>query len=182
MTLNELQDAIVSTLATALGSTITVSACDGEYSADSIRRYASAAPAVHVAITGFDSDKTIISGEATAEVKPVLFLTTKRTPLVSPGRGVQILATSVLRSISEVGQVWGLNDPAQAPRNIKGKNLYASDLDKMQVALWAISWSQLVDLVSGDESYDDLELLHADYDLAEPDGTYEATDEIDLTE
>lgn len=182
MNLLDLREGFVTTVEAAfVGSTppVTVDTHGGEYSLDAIRRYAQKAPAVIVSVLSVDSDKAQLETQATGTVHMAAFVMDRSHAGNPRGDSALDLVTRLLRVITTSGQFWGLDGCLAAPSNIKARNLYAPDLDGVGIALWSVTWGQLVDLTDDELDQDELLHLHADYDLGPtPDGVVEATDNI----
>jgi len=178
MNILELRTGAKNTIAAAM-TDVTVSTHGGEYSLDAIRRYASKAPSVVISILGCDTDKSpLVTFAGLARMSAFVF---DRSHANNPrGDSALNLVTLLLRVLATPGQFWGLDGCLSAPQDIRARNLYTPDLDGVGVALWAVSWGQLVDLTNDDEAeLDDFDHLHADYNLGPvPDGNVEAEDDV----
>jgi hypothetical protein len=80
------------------------------------------------------------------------------------------------------GNLWGLD--ISAPERIEATNLYSGKTDEKGITVWAATWEQVVTLLSTDMESDDtlgeFKKFHADWDLAPPDGQYDASDDVSL--
>jgi len=185
MNLLELRAGAASAIRTGLvgqeGRTVTVGTHGGEYSLKEIQRYAQKAPAVIISVLSCDTDKSpLVTIGATAHMAAFVM---DRSHAGDPrDENALDLVTRLLRILAAPGQFWGLTGCLSAPQNIRSRNLYAPDLDGIGIALWAVTWAQLVDLTDDlGLELEDFNILHVHYDLGpEPDGVLEAEDEIEL--
>jgi hypothetical protein len=175
MNLLEFRAGIATYLDTAIPNTY-IYTHDGEFGVKEVKRYARQTPAIVIALAGLKSQKNPVT---IADVLVTAAVLTDNRPQNLKGDGVLNTATLLLRELVAVGQFWGLDD-ISAPKNVQMKNLYGTDLGKLGVTMWGASWHQSVDLTSDSETFDDLELIHCDYDLGPvPDGEIEAQDDIE---
>ena len=176
MNLLELREGIAAKLDTELTG-VFVATHEGEFRIDDVRRYAQRTPAVIVSLGGFDGNQNQIVSKSGALVSCMLVIFTENRPANLKDKGSLSLVTQVYRLLTNK-QFWAMDD-LSAPRNIKGKNYYSTGLDKLGVSLWSIGFDTEVDLYDDSESFDDLNLIYAEYDLGpDPDGTIESTDQI----
>ena len=183
MNLATFRDAIVDYFDSTF-SELNVSSHGGELDLQSVLRYAKADPALVVSITQAETDKS--QGDGVRFTVRVSAVVSARSRAGEPKdeRALRI-GSYVLREVAAFpAQTWDITSvDVQAPRNIRGVNLFSTEIDKHQLALFGISWEQLVDITADTaEEYDDYETFFAEYNLGPvPDGEVEAEDTVDLT-
>lgn len=188
MNLAGFRDAVADHMTTTFAGSETgglnVSVHEGEFDLDAVRRYSKSDPALVIALLEAETDKNPIGDGILFDTTMVgVVLARSRAGEPKDSRALRI-GTYVMREIAKNGQTFGINlVQVQAPTEIKGRSLYSAELDQKLVSLFGISWKQMVECTpDAEEPLDDLDLIHVDYDLGpEPDGDYEAEDDIDLT-
>lgn len=155
-----------------------VEAHGGRFDLDEIKRLAAKSPSMLVACLGVLSARANSAGETEAVCKWAAFVLTTDKRAVPRDVGALTLVAAVLPVIPD--NRWEV-DGVNVPRNVRADNLFSTALDKIGVALWAVTWDQEITLGGLDESTLDLfALMHVDWDLATPDETFEAVDDIEL--
>ncbi|SPD73813.1 conserved hypothetical protein [uncultured Desulfobacterium sp.] len=150
----------------------------GRFDLEELKRLAQRSPSMLVACLGVVSARANSAGETEAVCKWAAFVLTTDKRGVARDVGVLALVAAVLPVIPD--NCWGV-DGVNSPKNIRADNLFSTALDKIGVALWAITWDQEITLGGLDEgSLDLFALMHVDWDLAPPDGTFEAVDDVEL--
>lgn len=153
-----------------------------------LKEYAKKAPAVFVAI-----ERLMVEQQGGL---PVAFVGVTAVVLAKDAAGIKrdakalIIVQALLNELARFpNQFWGLSF-VSVPQRVGAENLYSRRLDDEGVALWAVAWSQdvqLDDLPAGD-GLDDFALLSAKWDLAPRDNdaplgeVTEAEDLIDVDE
>ena len=151
----------------------------GRFDMEEIKRLALKSPCVLVSCLGVSNIRANSAGETEALCKWAAYCLVDDKKGVSRDVGVLALVSAVLPVIPD--NCWGLDDDLCVPQNIRADNLYSSSLDKIGVALWAVTWDQEITLGGLDDSTLDLfETMHTDWDQAEPDETLEAEDDLTL--
>jgi len=170
------RQAIVDDLKAALPG-VTVTSHRGRFdNAAEIQRFALKAPQVLVACVGF---KPVSPGGGMVQLRGrwVVFVITKDAPKLERDAGALALAETIERRIEE--NTWGL-DSLSAPTDIDARNLYAGQIDKLGVALWAVTFDQVDSSPAVDQATLDtlgvFATFHQDIDVAPADG------QIDITE
>lgn len=137
-----LRTAVVEQLRAFLPDNVLVETHGGRFNGAELRRYATRAPAVLVAAMSIPE---LVDGSG--PVRPVVqlaaFIVTRDVPQVTRDEQGLTLTEALLRHIP--GNRWGLVN-AQLPARINGENLYSGEIDKLGVAMWAVSWRQEVSL------------------------------------
>lgn len=173
MSLLALRQAVVDDLKVALPG-VTVVAHRGRFdNAAEIQRFATKAPTVLVACVGF---KPFNPGGGLVQLRArmVLFVITRDAPQLERDAGALALAEAI--ELRVPGNTWAL-DSLSAPTDIEARNLYSGQIDKLGVALWAITFDQVDSNPAVDEdSLGVFATFHQDIDIAPADG------QIDITE
>jgi len=183
MNLATYRDAIVDYFDTTF-SELNVSAHGGEFDLQSVLRYAKADPALVISVNQAETDKSQHDGVIFNVRVSAVVMARSRAGEPKDERALRI-GSYVMRELATFpGQTFGITTAdLQAPRSIRGVNLFSTEIDKHQLALFGISWVQLVDITPDTaEAYDDFETFFAEYNLGpDPDDEIEAEDTVDLT-
>jgi len=183
MNLASYRDAIVDYFDTTF-SELNVSAHGGEFDLQSVLRYAKADPALVISVNQAETDKSQRDGVVFNVRVSAVVMARSRAGEPKDERALRI-GSYVMRELADFpGQTFGITTAdLQAPRSIRGVNLFSTEIDKHQLALFGVSWEQLVDITPDTaEAYDDFETFFAEYDLGpDPDDEIEAEDTVDLT-
>jgi len=185
VTLDEFQTAIATTIAAQV-PTANVDTHGGEYTWEAISRYAANDPCIMISLAGAKVEQGTFPSQMTAHVSVAVSVITQTRAGAAGGRHTRGLryTTELLRVVNQFGQYWGLpasNKCLQVPKGLRAENLYSSKLDSNDIAMWGVTWKQMVDLIDDTAIPIDFELFHADYDLAPTDGEYEASDDVDVS-
>lgn len=143
--LNQARDAIVQGIKTALPELRTCEPHGGRFAAGELARWSRKAPGVLVAalrIPAVRQDKSQLT-----EVQWGAFIVTKDSPQASRDQVALDYAEALVRVIRN--QRWGLSG-AQAPQNLSADNLFAAEIDRQGIALWAVTWRQAIALTLND--------------------------------
>lgn len=137
MTLAELRAGIIADLQNRIGNSVKVAGHGGRFSADELQRYGTVAPAVLVAILGL-ADLQQQGSTVDASVACAALVVTADRPGLSRDLG----ALGIITTLAPVlpGQDFDLD--VSGATNVRADNLYSAQVDKLGVALWAISWRQ----------------------------------------
>lgn len=150
-TLNQIQDAIVSTIKSGLTDLKTVEPHGGRFDAGEIKRVSARAPAAFVSILN-----TRQAGRSDSDVVTIgLFVSAKDLPGNHRGAQAGALVSALLALVKN--NRWGLDDAEGIPQGVNSRNLYGTNVDRQGIALWAITWQQQFEI--GDEP--DLEELNS---------------------
>jgi hypothetical protein len=174
----ELRDEITAGILAGIPTLGSCQTFGGRLAQGDIKRFAMKSPAVLVACLGIPSIQDDGGGEIDAVCTWGAFVVTTDRPQLPRDTGalaiVAALATLIPNNYWD-GKATGI------PEKIKGDNLYNGSIDGAGVALWVVTWQQKTTLGGLDMGdLDDFLLLHADYDLAPPDGVIEALDDINV--
>lgn len=141
MSLVDVRSAIVATLAAALPAGTSVEAHRGRFdSAAEIQRFATKAPAVLVACV---RSQVLNPGSGLLVVRAswALFVITRDRPQLPRDTGALALTEALLLTVG--GNSWGRSDVGE-PTDLEATNLYAGTVDNLGVALWAVTFEQLI--------------------------------------
>jgi hypothetical protein len=170
-----LRSAIVSAIDDGIPTLKTCQAHGGKFDLKELMRWAVQAPAVLVSVLGGNIQRE--GGANVIDLRVAAFI-------VTPGSSASHRDAAVLTIVDAIAALacnnaWDYSQ-ASAPQNIKCENLYAGDIDQKGVALWAVTWTQNVDVGEIDASeLDDLKTVWAQWDLAPADGILDAEDNIE---
>ncbi|MEX0732844.1 MAG: hypothetical protein WED00_05685 [Aquisalimonadaceae bacterium] len=143
------REAITAGIKSALPELRTCETHGGRFDRGELQRLSRRAPAVFVAALGVPS-----VAETPRAGLPLVgwaaFVIVSDTPQVSRDVIALDYAEALLRLINDNGKGhrWGL-DGAQKPERLAADNLYSGSLDKMRVAMWAVTWRQGIHLTPG---------------------------------
>lgn len=174
MSLLDVRASIVTTLSAALPKGTSVQPHRGRFdSAAEIQKFAAKAPAVLVAFVGA-AMRQPGSGLAQMPANWAIYVITRDVPQLPRDAGAIALVEALMLQIG--GNCWGRTDLA-APSEIRAQNLYAGSIDNLGVALWAVTFDQLVTDPEVDvTTLNDFVTFHQDIDMTPADG------QIDITE
>ena len=177
MSLAGLYSGTIAHLDSALPEEVRVYGHEGPFSIpQDIERCGVKAPCVMV---GFDRGRVSVEGGmAVAEVDVLLTLLVKHSGGVKRAPGALDLLTRVLQVVHS--NDFGV-DCASSPTGIVARNFYRPDLAELGCAVWAVGYTQKMDLPPDLDGVA-VPFLGANvsWDLEETDGLYEATDTIKL--
>lgn len=169
MSLLSYREAIVADIKAAIPTLRTVETHRGRFdSAAEIKRYGLAAPAVLIAITAGDP-APIASGTLRIDAGVALYVITRDQPQLARDAGALAIVEALLRHAQD--NLW--RDAAlAAPKNFRAANLYAGAIDKLGVALWAVTFDQAVEIepTLDPATLAAFEIFHQDTDIAPADG------------
>jgi hypothetical protein len=144
-----LRSAIVASLAAKLGATIDVDEHGGTFNEAELKRFATKAPAVRVAIVGVGKASRFADGRLRV---PVRFAAVVVTRDAAPGgakiprdAAALLLATAVELAVG--GNRFGLEGMFQ-PTDLEARSEYSGPVDTLGVALWQVTWTS--DALIGD--------------------------------
>lgn len=169
MSLETLRDAVVATISAAVGPEIACEPHGGRFDAAELKRVSTKAPAVFVAVLGY-RDLAYANGLYQANVAWGAFVVARDR------RGVHrdLVATAVMDRLALIvpEQTWSTDACLGTPQAVRGDNLFSSGVDKLGVAMWAMTWQQtmvLAEAMDADQltSLDPFATLYARYPLAD---------------
>ncbi len=181
MTLLSMRDDIVETLGDgALGDlSVKVRAHAGRMdSKEELLRIAMSAPCVLIACLGFPRN-TLQSGQPRAGARWGAYVITRGA--VDEKRDAAALAIVEVLLANIMGNRWGVAG-AGNPDGLRAENLYSAKIDNQGVAMWAVTWTQDIDLspLVDPETLDAFETLNSEIDMVEADEVVDAEDSIEL--
>ncbi len=144
MTLDDLRQAIADQIKAKLPELRDCRAHAGRFDLGELRRVATKTPAVFIACLGVKESELRESGECDADLVMAAFVVT------SDVRGLprDLSALNIIEFLLLYlpGKQWGLGGKAFQAREVQAQNMYAGDVDKAGIALWAATWRQKVRL------------------------------------
>lgn len=182
MTLNDVRIAIVNTLKadTALAALkVNTRTHRGRFTLEDLKTVAARPMSILVSCLAIKK-ADLQAGQVDCRCVWGAFVVTVDKPQMSRDEAALIIVTRLMMKIP--GNRWGLD--ISAPEEIEAMNLYSGKTDEKGMVIWAITWEQDIALPittdADEDSLDDFLKFHADWDLADPDGQYEATDDVTL--
>ncbi|NDV20922.1 hypothetical protein GO013_16040 [Pseudodesulfovibrio sp. JC047] len=139
MSLETLRTGIVGSIDAVTPDSVTCDSHGGRFDEKELRRISAKAPAAFVAMLGF-SDLKASGGDYEAVVSWGIFVVAKDIPKVSR----DLVALSVVDVLARhvAGNTWGMDDVLGVPVGVRADNLFAASIDKIGVAMWAVTWRQ----------------------------------------
>lgn len=179
MSLVSLRSAIITKVAERFTFLKAVEAHGGRFDADEITRIAVKTPAAFVSMIGVPRVETI-GGQPTLAARWAIYLVAKASPTELKKRDEVVLEVAEALTAFVHGNRWSV-ETAHVPKNLRIENLYTPAVDRMGIALCAVSWEQASDLAALDlTTLDAFEMFFAAYDLAAQDGQIDTRDQLDL--
>lgn len=177
--LDTLRDAIVATLHAAFPVLPSVEGHGGRFDLPELQRMGAQTPALRVVVLQVPEAMDSAAGSFDLAAEIAVFVVTRDAPQ-KPKDAAALATVSQLLTVIP-GNRWGL-DFIDHPETVRADNLYSAPLDKVGIALWAISWRQIVRLERDgvEAALVDLKTFVTDYYLppvTDPPGTPAATDE-----
>ena len=131
------RQAIVTSLGNALGNPVLVEAHGGRFGRAELARYSKRAPVVLIAAMSLPS-----VGERGSMTLPTVqfaaFVICRDAPGEPRDTQALTLAEALVRHIT--GNRWE-QESVQRPERINAENLYSGEIDRLGIAMWAVSWS-----------------------------------------
>lgn len=182
MTLDDVRTAIIDTLkndAALKSLSVDVRPHRGDFTYENLKGIAARPMTCLVSFLGV-KEADLQAGEVRCRCQFGAFVVTTDRPKVPRDSAALVIVTRLLMAVP--GNLWGLD--ISAPENVAADNLYPAG-DDQALALWAVTWEQPVAFdvtdLNDDSILDDFLRFHADWDLGpEPDGQYEASDDVTL--
>lgn len=143
MSLETLRTGIVNNIDAITPDNVTCDSHGGRFDEKELRRVSAKAPAAFVAVLGFNDLKES-GGAYEAIVSWGIFVVAKDTPK-APRDLVALSIVDVLaRHVPE--NTWDMDTVLGKPVGVRADNLFAASIDKIGVAMWAITWRQHMQL------------------------------------
>lgn len=139
MSLLTLRQAIVDDLKANVPNLKTCEGHGGRFDATELKRVAMRAPAVFVACLGLADVEEGHDGVA-GTLTWGAFVVTRDTPGSSRDQAALAVLQAILVRLP--GNRWGLDQAEGRPERVSAQNLYSATVDRLGVALWAVSWRQ----------------------------------------
>ncbi len=143
MSLVQFRDAVIAAIGTTLPGLHEVAAHEGRFSAESLKRFATRAPGVRVAVLAMEDPKEAASGEIDWRVRIAAFVVTKDEPGLSRDDGALNIAGALATLIA--GNRFGL-DFAGAAKPPRAQTMMSTELAKTGATIWAVEWTQVLRL------------------------------------
>jgi hypothetical protein len=144
-----LRAAIVATLKTKLGDGVDVDSHGGTFDLAEVKRFATKAPAVRVAIVGVGRASRYADGRLRVPVRLAAVVFTRDAASggdkIPRDTAALLLATAVELAVG--GNRFGLEGVFQ-PTDLEARSEYSGPVDNLGVALWQVTWTS--DALIGD--------------------------------
>lgn len=145
--INQVRDAIVATIKAELPELKDCQTHGGRFDLEELKRVSRRAPAVLVSAVQIPALADNRANQM--RVRWVAYLIVKDAPGASRDVAALDYTEALMRLVK--GNDWGLKS-LQRPENIAADNLYSGGSDRNGMALWAVSWQQVVNLSHADIS------------------------------
>jgi hypothetical protein len=139
-----LREAVVASFRAKLGAAVNVDSHGGTFDLDEVKRFATLAPAVRVAIVGAGRASRYADGRwcVPARFSAVVFTRdTAEAAKVKRDAAALLLASAV--ELALASNRFGLEGVFQ-PEEVDGRSEYSGKLDTLGVALWQVTWTSRV--------------------------------------
>ncbi len=146
--LNAYLEAVASAINERLPELASCEIHPGRFTVDELRRFATKAPAVRVALLGLTSGPHA-SGQRAVEAHIAVYVATTKKPELPRHVGA-VNIVEVLADFIPESQFECTGSPAGA-ENVSAQNLYAGSDTAKGCALWALSWEQ--ELLIGNDAF-----------------------------
>lgn len=143
-----LLEAIAGDLRTRLPALRTCAVHDGRFHAAEIERWSMATPAVLVAWLGTAKAETPGAGWTDCDQQLAAFVVTRDAPELPRGKAARNLADWLLLYVPRAR--WGLTGIGAA-EDLQAANLYSSEVDQSNLAIWMVSWRQTLRLEAAED-------------------------------
>lgn len=146
-----LLEAIAGDLRTRLPALKTCGVHDGRFQAAELRRWSLAAPAVLVAWLGTAKAETPGVRWTDCDQQLAAFVVTRDAPGLGRGEAARNLADWLLLYVPRAH--WGFSSGAGigAAEDLRAANLYSSEVDQSNLAMWMVSWRQTLRLEAAED-------------------------------
>lgn len=115
----------------------------GRFDEAELKRVATRAPALFVSCLGCLTVTNPGTEQADASLALAVYIVTQSVPGLPRDAGARNLAEALVTLVPL--ERWGLSGCGEA-QAVRATNLYSGDVDKLGVALWAVSWQQTLRL------------------------------------
>lgn len=167
MSIETVRDAIVATVSQQLPDLKTCAAHPGRFSEAELTRIAFKTPSVHIAALA--TGQQIMSGsEHHASIAWCAYVTAAETPDATRDLLAIRLVNALLQIIDD--NDWDSDDVVEKPEQIKSQNLFSANIDSKGVAMWAVTWQQIIRLGDSTDYTALNEFLRAIGDTVNDDG------------
>ena len=122
---------------------LNVSAYQGRFDLDELKRLSIRLPALQIAILSIDNVETVETDERDMRLQLAAFVLTRDHKRLE--REAAALAIVERLALLIPYQRWNYSK-ALIPTNLQVDNLFSGPIDKQGVALWAVSWQQILRL------------------------------------
>lgn len=139
--IDDARQAIVTAVKAHLGGHVTVEAHGGRFDRLELARYSKRAPAVLIA--AMSMPRVEERPRSRPQVQFAAFVVCRDAPSAPRDAQALTLAEALVRLVPR--NQWGRED-AESPANISAENLYSGEIDKLGIAMWAVSWRQTIAL------------------------------------
>lgn len=149
------RDRIVAELSRRMTTIRSVEAHGGTFDMDEVKRFALAAPAVRVAMLGIGRISRYGTGELLAPVNFAAVCVARDEAKAGVGvipKDIGCAAIAAQATLIVDGNRWGWaasgDGPGMVgvPEELQAENLYSGQIDKTGVALWQVTWTQVIRL------------------------------------
>jgi phage gp37-like protein len=149
MTLNELTEAICTTIKTWLPELKTCTPHGGRFDGKEIARVSGRAPAVFVAVLSTGKGIEVGNGQQDVPVTFAAYVAATDQRKLARAQAALNMVEGLVSRIYQ--QNWGFPDRVYAAKPAASRNLYSGIIAQKGVALWAVTWPQTVRL--GEDVY-----------------------------
>lgn len=149
MSILSLRDDMKDALAAGVSDFAAVYTHGGRFDLDELKRWAVKSPCALIGPLNI-SEVRMEGGQTVAAIDWGCYIVAKDTPTMKRDAMALTLVGAALAVINPE-QCWD-DDDAHVPGLIKAQNLYGGKLDGNGVALWAITWTQALDINAFDAS------------------------------
>ena len=146
-----LLEAIAGDLRTRLPALKTCEVHDGRWDAEEVKRWVVATPAVLVAWLGTAKAETPGVRWADCDQQLAAFVVTRDAPRLGRGEAARALVDWLLLHVPRAR--WGFTSGAGIgpAEDLRAANLYSRAIDKTGVAMWMVSWRQMLRLEAAED-------------------------------
>lgn len=144
MVINDLLDAIVTTIHAELPGLSTVETHPGQFTLEELEHFMVSTPAVRVALLGIERSVPVSDGQRDATLVLTAFVVTTDAHLLSRDRAANNIVEALVNLIPQ--NKWGVTECVFGAGEAKGHNLYSADIREKGVTIFAIRWEQTVRL------------------------------------
>ena len=153
---NEFLEAVAAEIKVWVPDLKTCAVHDGRFDRDGLKRFSLQTPAILVSCLGTASVTDRGDGGIEADRLWAAFVLTKDRPGLTRGEGARnlvdalelLILCGVERTDGNTGEIrssnrWGLRSVGQ-PEQVRSQNLYGGTIDTKGVALWTVTWRQVL--------------------------------------